>query len=227
ALILEFKAAIKPLADTPKTFPITKADELPAAASQYLRDNGMTFAKGMASVDKEAKKTYQVVATKGTTVYELVFDNAGKLIKSSSTTPPPAPVELKSINELPAAAVAFLTGYTFEKGSVITKEGKKIYSVAVSKDGKRYEITFDADGKVLTNTYTPRTTETSLAGSSDLPGNVREYLTKNYPGWTFVKAVLVKTDTKPTNYNVYVKVGEVTYVVVFAGDGSFVSAKKA
>ena len=228
-VILEFKAAITPTPETPKTFPILKTEELPAAASSYLRENSLVFAKGMATVDKDSKKTYLVYATKGTTTYELTFDNDGKLIKSSSSTPMPTPttVALKSISELPTAAVAFLTGYTFEKGTLTTSaEGKKTYSVAVSKDGKRYEMTFDGDGKVLTNIYTPRSEEKALTASSDLPGSITEYLTKTYPGWTFVKGTLVRTDTKPTGYTVVIKVGEVLYYVYFNGEGKFETVKK-
>lgn len=228
-LILEFKATITPIPEPPKTFPILKADDLPAAAATYLRENSLVFAKGMATVDKDNKKTYLVYATKGTTIYELTFDNDGKLIKSGSLTPAPAPttVVLKSISELPAAAVVFLAGYTFEKGTLTTSaEGKKTYSVAVSKDGIRYEITFDGDGRVLTNKYTPRTEEKALMASSELPGNITEYLTKTYPGWTFVKGVLVLTDTKPSSYTVVIKVGEALYYVYFTGEGKFEAVKK-
>ena len=230
-LILEFKAAVTPTPstgtpETPKTFPITKTDDLPAAASQYLQDNGLTFAKGVASVDKDNKKTYLVVATKGTTTVELTFDNDGKLVKSSSNTPVPAPIELKSVNELPAAAIAYLASYSFVKGSVITKEGKKYYSVVVTKEGKRYEITFDADGKVLTSVSTPKIEEKALTSGKDLPGSITEYLTKTYPGWTFMKAIVVLTDSKPTSYTVVIKVGEPLYYVLFNGEGKFESVKK-
>ncbi|MEZ0539227.1 PepSY-like domain-containing protein [Fibrella arboris] len=227
ALILAFNAPI-PTAPTPTTFPITKAEDLPTAASAYLRENGITFAKGVATVDKDGKKTYLVYGTKGTTTYELLFDNDGKVLRSSASTPtPPATtVELKSINDLPAAAIAFLAGYTFEKGSVTVKDGRRIFSVVVNKDGKRYEMTFDADGKVLTNTYTPRPVERAMASPTDLPGTSREYLTKTYPGWTFMKGVIVSTDSGVTSYTVVIKVGEVLYTVIFNGEGKFVSVTR-
>ncbi len=229
AVILEYKATITPIPEVPKTFPITKSDDLPAAASQYLKDNGMTLAKGTASVDKDNKKSYLVYATKGTTTYELVFDNGGKLVRSNSSTPPAPPVEIKSINDLPAAAIAFLAGYSFDKGSIIVKEGKKIYAVVVNKDGKRYEMTFDGDGKVLTNIATPvppKVIEKALASAGDLPNVITEYLTKNYAGWVFMKAVQVLTDDKSTSYTVVIKVGEALYYVLFNGEGRFESVKK-
>lgn len=230
ALILELKSTSTPAPEAPKTFPITKADDLPAAARQYLTDSSLVFAKGIATVDKDAKKTYLVYATKGTTTYELVFDADGKLIRSSSSAPRPATpttVELKSISELPAAAIAYLAGYTFEKGSVTTSaEGKKTYSVAVNKDGKRYEIVFDGDGKILTNKYTPRPEEKALT-AGDLPTAITEYLNKTYTSWTFVKGVLVQTDGKPTSYTVVIKVGDILYSVFFSGEGKFEAVKRA
>ncbi|GAB4034638.1 PepSY-like domain-containing protein [Spirosoma gilvum] len=227
-LFLEFKQPVTSstgASETTKTFPITKAEDLPAAAAQYLRDNELTFAKGVASVDKDNKKTYLVIATKGSTIYELLFDNDGKLIRSSSTTPPTT-TELKSINELPPAAITFLTGYTFEKGVMITVNGQKTYVVVVSKEGKRYEITFDADGKVLSNKSTPKVEEKAISTDKDLPAAITDYLTKTYPNWTFMKGVVVLLDGKPTSYTVVIKAGETLYYVFFNGEGKFDAVKK-
>ena len=226
ALILEFKMPLKPTPEKPKTFPILKTDELPAAASQYLKDNGLTFARGVASVGKDNKKMYLVVANKGTTVYELVFDHDGKLLKSNSFTPPPAPVELKSVNDLPAAAIAFLAGYRFEKGFISLKEGKKFYVVIAHKDGKRYDITFDADGKVLSNKHTPMPVEKAITAAAELPATITEYLNKNYVGWAFVKGSLVLIDSKPVGYSVVVKVGGTMYYLSFSGEGKFQMVRK-
>ena len=94
-LLAEFKATPPPAGITPpKTYPIQKVEELPAAAVQYLKDQGLTFGRGLVSVEKDNKKTFTITATKGTTIFTLVFDEAGKLLKSSSVTPPPAPQEL-------------------------------------------------------------------------------------------------------------------------------------
>ena len=226
ALVLEFKMPLKPTPETPKTFPILKTDDLPATINQYLKDNGLTFARGVASVGKDAKKMYLVVANKGTTMFELVFDHDGKLVKSNSFTPPPAPVELKSVNDLPAAAIAFLVGYRFEKGFVAQKEGKKFYVVIAHKDGKRYDITFDADGKVLSNKYAPVPVEKAITATAELPASIIKYLDKDYVGWTFVKGSVVLIDSKPDSYSVVVKIGGTLYYFSFNGEGKFQTVRK-
>ena len=163
-LYLEFKEAIvaKPttgVADTPKTFPITKVDELPAAINQYLRDNGLTFAKGLASVDKADKKTWLIIATKGTAVHELLFDNAGKLLKASSVTVPLLPnLKEKAITastELPAIITDYLTknypNWVFMKGVAAMNGDKPVSYIVVIKVGETlYYVYFNGEGKFET-----------------------------------------------------------------------------
>lgn len=158
-LYLEFKAPIvaKPtIADLPKTFPITKAEELPAAINQYLRDNGLTFAKGLASVDKDDKKTWLIIATKDKAVHELLFDNAGKLLKASSVAVPPLPnLKEKAITaatELPAIITDYLTKnypkWVFMKGIVAMNGEKPLsYIVVIKVDTTLYYLYFNGEGK--------------------------------------------------------------------------------
>ncbi len=161
ALYLEFKEAIvsKPttvVADLPKTFPITKVEELPAAISKYLNDNGLTFAKGLASVDKADKKTWLIYATKGSTIHEFLFDNDGKLLKGSSVAVPPVSnLKEKAITtatELPATITDYLTknypNWVFMKG-IVTMNGDKplSYLVVIKIDTTLYYVTFNGEGK--------------------------------------------------------------------------------
>jgi hypothetical protein len=163
ALYLEFKEAVvsKPItvvADLPKTFPITKAEELPAAISQYLRDNGLTFAKGLASVDKADKKTWLIIATKETAIHELLFDNDGKLLKASSVAVPVPPVSnlkekaITAATELPAIITDYLTknypNWVFMKG-ILTMNGEKplSYLIVIKIDTTLYYVTFNGEGK--------------------------------------------------------------------------------
>lgn len=160
-LYLEFKAVIvsKPttgIVDTPKTFPITKAEELPAAISQYLRDNGLTFAKGLASVDKADKKTWLIIATKDKVTHELLFDNDGKLLKASSVSAPPvSSLKEKAITaatELPAIITDYLTknypNWVFMKGVVAMKGDKpSSYIVVIKLDTTLYYLSFSGEGK--------------------------------------------------------------------------------
>lgn len=237
ALVLEFKTAVvaapsstTKTAEAPKTYPITKTDDLPAAAVQYLTANGLTLSKGLASIGKDNLKTYYVVAIKGTTIYELTFDNDGKLLKSSSMTPSTTPtnskVELKSINDLPAAAIAYLAGYTFQKGTSVTSNGQTVYIVLATKDGKQYQITFDANGKVVASVSVPKIEEKAITSDKDLPAAILNYLNTTYKSWVFMKAVAVVIDGKTASYTVVIKASETIYYVVFTGEGKFEAVKK-
>ncbi len=160
-LYLEFKAAIvsKPTtgaADLPKTFPITNVAELPTAISKYLSDNGLTFGKGLASVDKADKKTWLIIATKEKVVHELLFDNDGKLLKSSSVAVPPLPSlkekAITAVTEIPAIITEYLTknypNWVFMKGIVVMNSDKPVsYLVVVKVDTTLYYLYFNAEGK--------------------------------------------------------------------------------
>lgn len=228
ALLLEFKAAVssRPTTDLPKNYPIGKAEDLPEPVRQYLRENDLTFAKGLVSVEGEGPKTYYVVATKGNAVYELSFSAEGKLLRSNVYIPP---VEIKSVNDLPAAAVAYLNGYTFERGAVLTdREGKKTYLVVASKEGKRYEMTFNADGKLVKSSETrpaPKVEEKALTAET-LPAPVTEYLNATYKDWTFMKGYATWAEGKPRGYLVVVQVAKELYYLTFNGEGRFVAVKK-
>lgn len=230
-LLLTYKATA-PTATTisdVKTYPITKAEELPAPIAAYLQTNGLTFAKGVTMVDKAGKKTYVIVATKGTTLFDLTFDNDGKLIRSNSYTPPPAPVALKSVNELPAAAVTYLQGYTFVSGTVYTdNDGQKSYIVNATKAGKQFVFAFDNGGKLIRSSEVPTLPkiEQKALAASDIPAPITTYLNANYAGWSFTKGVLTLTDGAASNYLLVIKVGNDLYTVSFDGSGKFIGARK-
>lgn len=297
-LLAEFKATPPPAGITPpKTYPIQKVEELPAAAVQYLKDQGLTFGRGLVSVEKDNKKTFTITATKGTTIFTLVFDEAGKLLKSSSVTPPPAPQLITKVSELPAAIVTALQGYTFLKGTIITeRDGKKLYyvsaskdgrivemvfdndgklikstatppapqriqkvsdlpaaiatalqgytfesgvitfdrnekktyTIVASKDGKRYELIFDNDGKLVKNTVipSPPKVEQKPVTLAELSQAIKTFLDKEYAGWKLEKGVLMVVNGANQEYQLYIKVGTVSWLVVFDGKGNFKAARK-
>lgn len=297
-LLAEFKATPPAAGITPpKSYPIQKVEELPAVAAQYIKDQGLTFGRGIVVVEKDGKKTFTVTATKGTTIFTLVFDEAGKLLKSNSFIPPPAPQIVTKITELPAAIVAALQGYTFVKGTITTdrdgkktyyiaatKEGrmfemvfdtngklikssgtpptpqriqkvtdlpaaigtalqgyvfesglitfdrneKKTYTIIAAKDGKRYELIFDNDGKLVKNTLipSPPKVEQKAVVATDLPQAIKDYLNKNYVGWQLEKGQLTTINGERSEYLLYLKVGTEKWWVVFDGKGNFKSARK-
>lgn len=212
-----------------KTYPITKAEELPAPIAAYLQSNGLTFGKGMAIADKAGKKTYVIVATKGTTLFELTFDTDGKLLRSNSYTPPPAPVALKSVQELPAAAVSYLQSYTFVNGIVYTDtNGQRTYTVNATKQGKQFVFAFDNEGKLIRSGEVPKLPkiEQKALTANDLPPSITTYLNANYAGWVFTKGAITLTDGTVSNYLLVIKVGNDLYTVSFDGSGKFIGVRK-
>ncbi|TAE31100.1 MAG: hypothetical protein EAZ91_08975 [Cytophagales bacterium] len=230
-LLFTYKATV-PVATTitaPRTIPISKVEELTSPIAAYLKTNGMTFGKGLAVVDKDGKKTYLIVATKGSTVFELTFDNDGKLLKSSSYTPPPAPVALKSVSELPTAAITYMAGYTFVSGTVITgTDGQKTYLVNAKKEGKQFTFAFDNAGKLIRSAEIkplPKVESKSLT-DKDLPAVITSYLNANYKGWSLTKGAVTIIDGVASNYLLVIKVGADSFTVSFDGAGKFIGARK-
>ncbi|GAA4406395.1 hypothetical protein GCM10023187_25780 [Nibrella viscosa] len=221
ALLLEFKATVSatPTDDMPKNYPIGRADDLPAPIRQYLQENGLTFAKGLVVMESESKKIYYIVAQKGDAIYELSFGEDGKLVKASVSVPP---VALKSVNDLPAAAVAYLTGYTFERGMLLTdKDGKKTYTAVVYKDGKRYEMAFSSEGKLLRSTMTPPEPQ-AIKSVSELPEAIRTYL-KEY---TFEKGMKYFDNEGHTFYEIAASKNGTMASFVFDGDGKLIKSSQ-
>ncbi|WP_345241197.1 PepSY-like domain-containing protein [Nibrella saemangeumensis] len=221
-VLLEFKAAVstRPAEDLPTNYPIVKPEDLPAPISQYLRENGLTFAKGMVIVDGEDKKFYHIAARKGEAIYELSFSGDGGLLRSNVYIPP---VAIQSINDLPAAAAAYLNGYTLERGMAFTdREGKKMYSVVVSKDGKRYDMSFDSEGKLLRSALIPPDPQV-IRSAAELPEPIKAYL-KDY---TFEKGMLFYDRDGKKYYEIAAsKNGKVAFFV-FDAEGKVVRSSES
>lgn len=156
-LLLEYKAAATPTTnpDQPKNYPIAKVEDLPAAVVQYLTDNGLTFGKGLVTLDKDGKKGYFMLATKGEVVYELTFDANGTLLKATSFTPQPGPKtdqkSFASAKDLPTLITDHLNAtykaWTFLKGYVMVEGGKPLKYLIVVQEGKDfYEVYFNGEG---------------------------------------------------------------------------------
>lgn len=219
-LIADFRAttpAVTP-PEPPKNYPVLKADELPAAILQYLKDQGLTFAKGMVNIEKD-KKNYSVTATKGTTVYTLNFDENGKLTRSSSYTPPPAPVVITSLNDLPKIIVDALAGYKFEKGTITTEKDKKTYYIVVSKEGRTYEFVFDNDGKILKSSVPPPSPQ-KIERLDGLPATIIAALA----GYTFESGVISFDNTGKKSYSIVASKEGKRYEFLFDNDGKLVKS---
>lgn len=216
--------------------------DLPEAIKKVLTEKHgeYKYVKGVVMVEN-SKKTYHVVVSKEMVIYEYTFDETGAIIKSSSSgmkadTPKVTQKELGK-NDIPGRLKEYLDktykGWEYQKG-LIFYENDKIsgYLAVVKVEGKLYYVYFDAAGGYL-KTTTETTVETPKPAvqekaieTKDILGNSKEYLTKNYAGWVFVKGVAKLKENKIYQYLIVIKVGDNLYYVTFDGDGRFLEARK-
>ncbi|WP_266365072.1 PepSY-like domain-containing protein [Tellurirhabdus rosea] len=146
--------------EPPKTYPISQADELPASVSQYLKENGFTFARGLVTVGADNAKVYLLVVSKGSVFFELTIDASGKFPSIryyTSPTAPPSDLVQKSIGsdkELPAVVTAYLNenykGWVFMKGYVNSVSDKPVEHMVVVQVGSVYwYVSFNGEGKFV------------------------------------------------------------------------------
>lgn len=233
---------------TPNTKPESKTyaiepKDLPEAIKKVLAEKHgeYKFVKGVVMVEN-GKKTYHVVVSKEMVIYEYTFDENGTIIKSSSSgmkSDAPNKVTQKELgkNDIPGKLKEYLDktykGWEYQKG-LIFYENDKIsgYLAVVKVEGKLYYVYFDANGSYLKTTTetiveTPKpTVQEKAIESKDILGNSKEYLTKNYAGWVFVKGVAKLKENKIYQYLIVIKVGDNLYYVTFDGDGRFLEARK-
>jgi hypothetical protein len=220
--------------DKNKVF-VTKLADLPANIQSQL--TGYEFIGAVVKVNSDnSKKTYFVTAKKDGIFYEFTFDNDGKLVKTDSIDPSKKPEnkELKE-SDLPQVIQDYIKinykDWKFEKAAVLMKD-KVIdsYSVIISKDKKLTLLTFDKDGKFIKATEIPviqlPKIEVKDLIVSDIPQTIKDYLTKTYAGWVFIKGNITLKDGVAEAYYVNISVGTDKYQIFFDKDGKFLLAKR-
>jgi hypothetical protein len=104
------------------------------------------------------------------------------------------------------------------------------YSVIISKDKKLTLLTFDKDGKFVKATEIPviqlPKIEVNDLTVSTIPQVVKDYLTKTYAGWVFIKGNITLKDGVAEGYYVNISVGTDKYQIFFDKDGKFLLAKR-
>lgn len=232
---------------TPTTKPETKTyaieqKDLPEAIKKVLMEKHgeYKYLKGVVMIENE-KKTYHVVVSKDMVNYEYALDENGKILRSSSSgmksDKPKATQKELGKNDIPTKSKEYLDktykAWDYMKG-LIFYENDKItgYLVAVKSEGKLYYVYFNASGEYL-KTTTESTIETPASSvqekaieAKDILGNSKEYLTKNYAGWVFLKGVAKLKENKIYQYLIVIKVGDNMYYVLFDGEGKFLEARK-
>ncbi len=130
-----------------------------------------------------------------------------------------------------AIAAIHKDGYKITSVTLKTTDGKKTYVILVVKNNITYYYEMDETGKILASKTIPNTSTTNSAQElpldlKDLPEKAKEYLNKNYAGWTYLKGITTLKEGKVVKYLVAIKVGEILYYVYFDGTGAFLEARK-
>lgn len=214
---------------------------LPAAVLGYLNANYAGY-KILKAGTKEARGTkaiqgYFVLIRQNNQIYALNFDAQGVFL---SLTTPSGRREHQHLAEsaLPAAVTDYLkanyAGYAF-RGAVARQEDGKTtgYDIFIIKDGTAYEVRFDAAGvflnattvlKVVPGGPKPEGTVESLT-QDQLPAAIATYLTTNYAGYTFEKALTLKVNGTVKGYAVLFTKDGKRYAVEFDANGAFVRVR--
>ncbi len=213
---------------------ITEAD-LPAEVKAAI--TGYTFKSGVLIVDKTGAKLYHVHLEKDGTVYNLTYDESGKLVEKSSENAKGADVTKATITTLPDKIKAYLDanakGWTLQNAVAISKDAVIIhYHVVVTVSGSSQTYMFDNDLNLIVNPGKgpkdnqplPNVVVTELT-KDQIPGAVSTYLTSNYAGWTFVKALSITKDGAIIETEVFFTLGDKKYKSEFDGTNKFLSTK--
>ena len=220
--------------DKNKVF-VTKLADLPANIQSQL--TGYEFIGAVVKINSDnSKKTYFVTAKKDGIFYEFTYDNDGKLVKTDSIDPSKRPEnkELKE-NDLPKVIQDYIKltykDWKFEKAAILMKDkATDSYSVILSKDKKLTLLIFDKDGKFVKATEIPAIQlpkiEIKDLTVSTIPQVVKDYLTKTYAGWVFIKGNVTLKDGTAEGYYVNITVGTDKYQIFFDKDGKFLLAKR-
>ncbi len=217
--------------------------DLPEAIKKVLTEKHgeYKYLKGVVMVEN-GKKTYHVVVSKEMVNFEYTFDENGTILKSSSSgmkADAPNKVTQKELgkNDIPGKLKEYLDktykSWDYLKGLIFYENDKVAgYLTVVKVEGKLYYVYFDAAGGYLkttaeTTVETPKpTVQEKAIEAKDILGTSKEYLTKNYAGWVFVKGVAKLKENKIYQYLIAIKVGDSLYYVTFNGDGKFLEARK-
>jgi hypothetical protein len=213
---------------------ITEAD-LPAAVKSAIA--GYTFKTGVLIVDKAGAKLYHVHLEKDGTVYNLTYDESGKLVEKSAENAKGADVTKATITTLPDKIKAYLDanakGWTLQNAVAISKDNVIIhYHVVVTVAGSSQTFMFDKDLNLLTtpgkgpkdNQPLPNVVVNELT-KDKIPTDISTYLNANYAGWTLIKALSITKDGAVLETEVFFTIGDKKYKSEFDGTNKFLSTK--
>ncbi len=213
---------------------ITEAD-LPAAVKTAIA--GYTFKSGVLIVDKAGIKLYHVHLEKDGTVYNLTYDETGKLIEKSAENAKGADVTKATLTTLPDKIKSYLDanakGWTLKEAISISKDNVIIhYHVVVTVAGNSQTYMFDAELNLVTNPGKgpkdnpplPNVVVTELT-KDKIPADINTYLNTNYAGWVLTKALSITKDGSVLETEIFFTIGDKKYKSEFDGTNKFLSTK--
>lgn len=209
--------------------------DLPAPVQAAIK--AYTFKRAMAIVSTDKSTIYHIHAEKDGLTWDLDIDGTGKILSVKEMKPMPT-ITQTDLTTLPGAIKTYLdanapAGWAIKKATIILSDNVIIhYHVLVNAGANVLTYMFDKDFKAIThvgkgpkdNPSLPNATIVEIT-QDKIPSAATTYLTSNYAGYVFVKAITVSLDGKVKEIEVFISVGDKKYKVEFDETGKFESAK--
>jgi hypothetical protein len=204
---------------------VLKESDLLEPTKSYLKSKYTSYTFVSAKKIVNSSETYYIVVIKtGDTVVELKFKGNGEIYASTGSS---NSNEIAADKLLPVIKTYLETnfkGYTFVNALKITAEKVDYYFVNFKLNNVTYQVKFDSKGAYISHSSSAKEESVSIKVEQILP-TMREYLAKNYQGYSFVSAVKI-TKVNVVTYVVVIKYKDIVYTLTFNDKGSILSVKK-
>jgi hypothetical protein len=208
--------------------------DLPAPVQSAIK--GYTFKWAMAIVAPDKSTIYHIHADKDGLTWDLDIDGSGKVLSIKEMKSMPTITEAE-ISTLPTAIQTYIDsnapkGWSLKKATSISANNVIIhYHVLINSGTNVLTYMFDKDFKVITNIGNspkdnpslPKATISEIA-KDKIPDAAISYLSANYSGYVFTKAISISLDGTVKEIEVFISVGDKKYKVEFDAAGKFQSA---
>lgn len=126
--------------------------------------------------------------------------------------------KIKNTDVPTAVAEAFFERFPDVKKAAWSKENDSEYEAEFKTKGDEQSANFDTSGNWLE-------TETEIK-KSDVPSNLRDLLSKEFPGYEIEEAELTETKDKGTYYEFEIEKDEASYEVSISKDGEILKKEE-
>jgi hypothetical protein len=218
-----------------------EAKDIPSKIKEYLDKNykGWEYQKGLITYQGEKIIGYLIVIKQNNKMIYLNFSGEGTFLRADNggSIGNGQKIVLIDPANLPDMIKKVITnthveGFKIVSASKLTNGNKVTYYVNVVKENINYFYEFDESGKILDSKKFEmpqipigKAIEKALDGK-DLSSKAKEYLEKNYKGWTYEKGIAVIVNEKISKYLIVIKVNNTIYYITFDSEWGFVEARK-